>query len=43
MNENIIETYVDLNGNVTHRKFLDSALIVIFAGIKFMFDRLLAL
>lgn len=43
MNENIIETYVDLNGNVTHRKFFDRALIVVFAGIKFMFDRLLAI
>lgn len=43
MNENIIETYVDLNGNVTHRKFYSQALIVVFAGIKFMFDRLLAI
>lgn len=42
MNERIIKTYVDSNGNVTYRKFLDSALIVIFAGIKFMFDRFLA-
>ena len=43
MNENIIETYVDLNGNVTHRKFYSQALIVVFAGIKFMFDRLMAI
>lgn len=43
MNENIIETYVDLNGNVTHRKVYSQALIVLFAGIKFMFDRLLAI
>lgn len=43
MNENIIETYVDLNGNVTHRKLYSQALIVVFAGIKFMFDRLLAI
>ena len=33
MNENIIETYVDLNGNVTHRKVYSQALIVLFAGI----------
>lgn len=43
MNENIIETYVDLNGNVTHRKLLYRSLIVVFAGIKFMFDRFLAI
>lgn len=43
MNENIIKTYVDLNGNVTHRKFVEKALIVVFAGIKFLFDRFLAI
>lgn len=43
MNESYIETYVDLNGNVSHRKVIKKALIVVFAGIKFMFDRLLAL
>ena len=43
MNENIVETYVTLNGNVIHRKIYSQALIVVFAGIKFMFDRLLAI
>lgn len=43
MNESYIETYVDLNGNVSHRKAIKKALLVVFAGIKFMFDRLLAL
>ena len=43
MDENIIETYVDLNGNVTYRKFYSQALIVVFAGIKLLFDRLLAI
>lgn len=43
MNENIIETYVDLNGNVNHRKLYSQALIVMFAGFKFLFDRLLAI
>ena len=43
MNENVVETYVTLNGNVIHRKNYSQALIVVFAGIKFMFDRLLAI
>lgn len=43
MNENIVETYVTLNGNVIHRKNYSQALIVVFAGIKFMFDRFLAI
>lgn len=43
MDENIIEMYVDLNGNVTYRKFYSQALIVVFAGIKLLFDRLLAI
>ena len=43
MNESYIGTYVDLNGNVSHRKLLKQAMIVIFAGIKFIYDRLLAL
>lgn len=43
MNENVIETYVDSNGNVIRRKFFEQALVVLFAGTKFMFDRFLAI
>lgn len=43
MNESIIGTYVDLNGNVAHRKLYSQVLVVMFAGIKFLFDRLLAI
>ena len=43
MNNSYIETYVDLNGHVTHRKNLSKALIVVFAGFKYLFDRLLAI
>lgn len=43
MDENIIEMYVDLNGNVTYTKLYSQALIVVFAGIKLLFDRLLAI
>ena len=43
MNESYIQTYVDLDGNVTNRTLYSQALIVLFAGIKFMFDRLLAI
>jgi len=43
MDENIIEMHVDLNGNVTYRKFYSQALIVVFAGTKLLFDRLLAI
>ncbi len=43
MNGNYIGTYVDLEGNVSHRKIFKQILIVIFAGIKFFFDRFLAI
>ena len=43
MTEKIIETYADLNGNVTHRTNFEQALIVVFAGIKFLFDRFMAM
>lgn len=42
INDNYIETYVDLNGTVSKRKNYEQALIVMFAGIKFLFDRLAA-
>ena len=43
MNESIIETYVDLDGKVNSRKSYEQVLIVIFAGIKFLLDRILAI
>lgn len=43
MNENIVLSYTDLDGKVTQRKFYSRALIVVFAGIKFLFDRFLAI
>ena len=43
MNESYIQTYVDLDGNVSHRKFMKQALVVLFAGIKFLFDRVVSL
>lgn len=43
MNESYIETYVDLKGNVSHRTLSEQIIIKIFAGIKFFFDRFLAL
>lgn len=43
MNENIVLSYTDLDGKVTQRKFYSRALIVVFASIKFLFDRFLAI
>ena len=43
MNENYINTYFDLEGHEFHRKSLDRRFIKVFAGTKFMTDRLLAL
>ena len=43
MKENYFVEYVDLEGNIGYRKVLDQIRIVIFAGIKFFSDRLLAL
>ncbi len=43
MNENVINNYIDLEGHVTQRKIYSKILIVIFSGIKFMFDRLVAI
>lgn len=43
MNESYIETYVDFNGNVSHRKLIGIIRIKTFAALKFFFDRFLAL
>ena len=42
MNGNYIETYMDLEGNVSRRKNLDQIRIILFAGFKFCFDRIAA-
>ena len=43
MNENYIDSYVSIDGNRTTRKTIAKLFIVIFAGLKFICDRLLAL
>ena len=42
MKDSIIETYVDLNGNIERREFYQQAMIILFAGFKFLFDRVVA-
>ncbi len=43
MNENYIDSYVSIDGNRTTRKTIAKLFIIIFAGLKFVCDRLLAL
>ena len=43
MNNNYLEAYVTLNGEVHQRTFYETARIKLFAGVKFLFDRLLAI
>lgn len=43
MNKSYIETYVDLNGNVSHRKFIEQYMIIEFTGVKFIFDRIFSI
>ena len=43
MKESYFEEYYDLNGNLSHRKNINKALIPLFAGFKFFFDRILAI
>ena len=43
MKENIIETYVTIDGAECRRKKIKQISIVLFAGIKFIFDRFLAI
>ena len=43
INENIIERYTDVKGNIIKTKIFSKISIIIFSGIKFLFDRLLAI
>ena len=43
MNENYIEKYVDIEGNIREKKYIERIKMIIFAGTKFMFDRVLAI
>ena len=43
MNSNILTKYVDFDGSEVKRKVIERMRIVIFAGIKFVFDRMFAL
>ena len=43
MNENYIEKYVDIEGNIRERKYIEKIKMIIFAGTKFMLDRVLAI
>lgn len=43
MNENYVDKYIDFNGKLTHRSISRKILIIIFAGIKFLFDRVMAI
>lgn len=43
MNESFIETYVDIEGHMSHRSFIERIFVFVFAGIKYLFDRILAL
>lgn len=43
MNESYLEYYMDMDGNVNKRSLAQTIRIKIFAGIKFIFDRLLAI
>jgi len=43
MNENYIESYVDINGNVTVRSIWNRIIMIIFAGTKFTADRVLSI
>ena len=37
MNENYIEKYVDIEGNIRERKYIERIKMIIFAGTKFMY------
>lgn len=43
MNESYLESYVNLDGKVSKRSFIETIKVTIFAGIKFLFDRLAAI
>lgn len=43
MKENYFDSYYDLDGNIGHRKNIKKIMVILFAGLKFMFDRILAI
>lgn len=43
MNVNYLESYVNLDGEVKKRTFVEAIRVKIFAGIKFLFDRIVAI
>lgn len=43
MNVNYLESYVNLDGEVKKRTFIETIRVKLFAGIKFLFDRFLAI
>lgn len=43
MNVNYLESYANLDGEVKKRTFIETIRVKLFAGIKFLFDRLLAI
>lgn len=43
MKENVLGFYIGLDGQMTHRTVAQTLAVTIFAGIKFLFDRLMAI
>lgn len=43
MDENYIEKYVDIEGEIKERKYIEKIRTLIFAGTKFIFDRILSI
>ena len=43
MDVNYLESYVNLDGEVKERTFIETIRVKLFAGIKFLFDRFLAI
>ena len=43
MNENYIEKYIDIDGNVCIRKTAERIRMIVFAGTKFLLDRIMAI
>lgn len=43
MKENVLDFYIGLDGQMTERTIAQKLAVTIFAGIKFLFDRLMAI
>ncbi len=43
MNENVLSYYFNVNGKITQRTLIETITVTIFAGIKFLFDRFMAI